>query len=461
VVKRRLVQDFPLRVAVSLVTTALCGCDLSDTVVPVGEPVVVVHGVIRPDLPEEFRNRQFIVIERSLIGLLNPAAGTVTDSIGAHVYIPPEKSEDGRFHRADSLTIPYGGYPSVPIEGAGVWVANLDFPDDTCGGSVQFVENPGSPVKDGATGPGIYWGPQHCPTLRAGDRLALTVETSEGEVVTGLTAVPSMSASYLRVPGDSISFGTDQVATFNRDLDTLRIGIEAEAGRLLQFEVRRLGDLTDFGTKIYVDTTAFGLPADVVNTFVIGDEDDVFRAGRDYIASVALTDQNYFDFSRSRNNSFTGRGFINRLKGGIGIFGSLVASSTTLRAIGQVDDPREGPYTLRGTYFDDVTVDLQWDLYLALPRDTTEFSAFVEGPWFFRDIRRSIDGNFAGNEFTGVIIDTVSGVIRADTLRGVRQEGVPWQVIVFSQCGPGVDSSPCGDERTIIFRGTMEQRQDD
>jgi len=284
------------------------------------------------------------------------------------------------------------------------------------------------------------------------------VETSEGEVVTGLTAVPSMSASYLRVPGDSISFGTDQVATFNRDLDTLRIGIEAEAGRLLQFEVRRLGDLTDFGTKIYVDTTAFGLPADVVNTFVIGDEDDVFRAGRDYIASVALTDQNYFDFSRSRNNSFTGRGFINRLKGGIGIFGSLVASSTTLRAIGQVDDPREGPYTLRGTYFDDVTVDLQWDLYLALPRDSTEFSAFVEGPWLFRDISRSIDGYFAGNEFTGVIIDTVSGVVRADTLRGVRQKGAAWQVIVFSQCGSGPDSNPCGDDRTIIFRGTMEQR---
>jgi hypothetical protein len=443
---------------VLLLVTAASGCDLTDTVVPVGEPVVVVHGVIRPDLPEEFHGRQYIVVERSLVGLLNPADGTEFDSTGVHVYITAEKSEDGRFHRADSLTIPYGGYPSVPVENATVLVANLDLPDDTCGSEVQFLENPGNPVKASATGPGIYWGPQNCPTMRAGDRLALTVETPEGEIVTGLTVVPAMDAAYLLVPGDSISFGTEHIATFNRDRDTLEIGIEAQAGRLLQFEVRRLGDLTDFGTKIYVDTTAFRLPAHVVNTFVIGDEDDVFRAGRDYIVSVALTDQNYFDYSRSRNNTFTGRGFINRLTGGIGIFGSLVASSTKMKAVGNIDDPREGSYTLRGTYGEDVTIDLRWDLYLALSNDSTGFSAFVDGSWLFRDIRRSIDGYFAGNEFTGVIIDTVSGAVRADTLRGVRQDGESWQVIVFSQCGSAENSKPCGDDRTIIFRGTMEQR---
>ena len=448
-----------------LLTTAVSACDLSEVVVPVGEPVVVVHGVIRPDLPGEFHNRQYIVVERSLTGLISPDTATESadgllrrDSVNAPYVRQENESADGRFHPADSLTIPYGGYPSVPIEGAAVWVANLDFPDDTCGSRVQFLEDPGEPVKFRATGPGIYWGPQNCPTLRAGDRLALTVETPEGEVVTGMTRIPAMGAAHLRVAGDSISFGADQTTTFNRDRDTLEVGIEAEAGRLLQFEVRRLGDFTDFGTKIYVDTTAFVLPANVVNTFVIGDEDDVFRAGRDYLVSVALTDLNYFDFSRSRNKKYTGRGFINRLTGGIGLFGSLVASTTTLRAIGDVDDPREGGYTLRGAYGDSVDVDLHWDLYLARSADSTEFSAFVEGRWFFRDIRRSIDGYLAGNEFTGVIIDTVSGIVRADTLRGVRQEGTSWQVIAFNQCGAGEDAKPCGEDRTIIFRGTMEQR---
>ena len=444
-------------IGAALFAISVSACDLSDTVVPVGEPVVVVHGVIRPDLPEEFFGRQYIVVERSLTGLLNPSDALPSDSDKTHVYVPQEKSEDGRFHRADSLTIPYGGYPSVPVEGASVWVENLDFPDDTCGTRVQFLEDPGTPVKPGALGPGLYWGPQHCPTLRTGDHLELTVETSEGEVVTGVTRIPAMHGAYLLVPGDSVAFGTEQVTTFNRDRDTLEIGIEAEAGRLLQFEVRRWGDLTDFGTKIYVDTTAFRLPAHVVNTFVIGDEDDVFRAGRNYVVSVALTDQNYFDYSRSRNNSFTGRGFINRLTGGIGIFGSLVASSTHAKAVGDVDDPREGPYTLRGI-FNETTIELDWDLYLALPNDSTEFSAFVVGSWLFRDIDMSVDGYFAGNEFTGVIVDTLNGVARADTLRGVRQEGEDWQVIIFSQCGSGDDMSPCGDDRTIIFRGTMEQR---
>jgi len=446
------------RLLAALLAIAMVACDLTDTVVPVGEPVVVVHGVIRPDLPAEFVGRQYIVVERSLTGLLNPADETQSDTGGVNVYIPQEKSEDGRYHRADSLTIPYGGYPSVPVEGASVWVENLDFPDDTCGARVQFLEDPGTPVKFDAMGPGIYWGPQFCPTTRTGDWLALTVETPEGEMVTGVTLIPAMDAAYVLIPGDSLSFGNDQVGTFNRDRDTLEIGIEAEAGRLLQFEVRRWGDLTDFGTKIYIDTTSFRLPASVVNTFVIGDEDDVFRAGRDYVVSVALTDQNYFDYSRSRNNTFTGRGFINRLTGGIGIFGSLVASSTLMKAIGDVDDPREGRYTMRGTFDNDVAIDINWDLYLAFPIDSTEFSAFVEGSWLFGDINKSVDGHFAGNEFTGVIIDTLSGTTRADTLRGVRQDDSTWQVILFNPCTPGESPRSCGEDRTIIFRGTMEQR---
>jgi hypothetical protein len=219
-----------------------------------------------------------------------------------------------------------------------------------------------------------------------------------------------------------------------------------------------LGDLTDFGTKIYVDTTAFRLPAQVVNTFVIGDEDDVFRAGRDYVVSVALTDQNYFDYSRSRNNTFTGRGFINRLTGGIGIFGSLVASSTHMKAIGNIDDPREGSYTLTGTFGDDVTVYLRWDLYLAIESDSAEFSAFVDGNWLFGNVRTSVDGYLAGNDFTGVLVDTVGEYVRADTLRGVRQKDSTWQVLVFSPCDPAESPRSCAENRTVIFRGTMEQQ---
>jgi hypothetical protein len=284
------------------------------------------------------------------------------------------------------------------------------------------------------------------------------VETAQGEVVSGLTRVPGMAWAYVAVAGDSVLFGGDDTTTFNRDTDTLRIGIQAKAGRLLQFEVRRAGDLTDFGTKIYVDSTAFQLPAHVVNSFVIGDEDDVFRAGREYIVSVALTDSNYFDFSRSRNNKFTGHGFINHLSGGIGLFGSLVASSTMMHAVGNFDDAREGVYRLVGSFGDSVAVDLDWELYVARNAESTELSAFVEGSWANHEIRTSVDGHFLGEEFSAVIVDTLGTTVRNDTLLGVRLAGEPWQVIAFDQCGGPVGSERCSEGRPIIFRGTMEQR---
>ncbi len=433
----------------NLVGVILCGivsftaCDLDETIVSEGESIVVVHAVLRPDLPENFFRRQYVIVERSLTGLINPDTA--------------EESEDGRFHRADSLTIPYGGYPAVPIEGAIVQLANLDYPDDPCGASVQFVEYPGYPVH--LPNPGIYWSPQDCPTLRAGDRIALTVETPSGDTIYGETRIPAMESAYLKVAGDSLSFGEDVRVDFNRDRDTLRITIDAEAGRLLQFEVRRDGDLTDFGTKIYVDTTSFALPANVINTFVIGDEDDVFRAGRDYVLSVALTDTNYFDFSRSRINSFTGRGFINRLSGGIGVFGSLVSLSTPGRAFGDQEDPREGRYTLVGTYGDRTSVELTMDIYLGSLADTAEFSAFATGQGFFGDVDKSIDGAFVGNNFSAVLISDIGMGARADTLRGIRREGEPWQVIAYSLCRQDDEQEDFIDcsERTIIFRGTMTQ----
>jgi hypothetical protein len=267
-----------------------------------------------------------------------------------------------------------------------------------------------------------------------------------------------MNGALLRVAGDSIPFDTATVTTFNRDTDTVRVVVDGQAARMLQIEVRRNGDLTDFGTKIYADTTAVGIPGDVINSFVIGDEDDVFRAGREYAFTVALTDSNYFDFARSENNPFTGRGFINRLSGGIGIFGSLVASTTFLRAVGQVEDPREGMYRLQGVFNDEVTVDLLWELYLARPVDSTEFSAFVEGPWMWGDVDTSADGFFSGNEFVAWITDTVGTRVRADTLRGVRQEGA-WQVIVLDQCEGPTGFDRCAGARPIIFRGTMVQQE--
>ncbi|KPJ92321.1 MAG: hypothetical protein AMS18_07645, partial [Gemmatimonas sp. SG8_17] len=351
----------------------------------------------------------------------------------------------------------------TPIEDATVWVQNLDAPSDSCGDPVVFVSNP--PTVQVFKKPGIYWGPPGCPVMRTGDVLALRVETVDGEVVTGTTRVPGMNGAILIVAGDTVSFDVPGTTTFNRDRDTVRVRVDGEAARMLQVEVRRDGDLTDFGTKIYADTTAVTIPGNVINSFVIGDEDDVFRAGRGYVFTVALTDSNYFDFARSENNEYTGRGFINRLSGGIGIFGSLVSTTTRLRAVGEMNDPREGLYRLQGVFDEEmfvgeepVSVDLMWELYIARTSDTTEFSAFVEGRWMWGEIESSADGLFQSNEFTAIISDTVGTRVRADTLRGTWQAGEPWQILVFDQCEGPTGVSRCADGRPIIFRGTMVQQ---
>jgi hypothetical protein len=46
-----------------------------------------------------------------------------------------------------------------------------------------------------------------------------------------------------------------------------------------------------------------------------------------------VTDTNYYDFVRSRSDPFTGRGFLNHLEGGIGVFGSVEAHTYYLRVI--------------------------------------------------------------------------------------------------------------------------------
>lgn len=424
-------------------------CDLREVTVPVGEVMIAVHGVMRPDAPPGLLGRQYVVVEQTLSGEDKPGIRVLNDN--------------DTIISGDPVTVPFGGLPAFPVSDAVVTVSNLDLPNDPCGSVVTFVSDigqPDPPTEAGPTispGPGVYWSPPGCPTMRPGDRLALRVETPDGQVVTGMTVLPGMRGASYEVGGVSGAFGAaSDTTSFNRDRDTLRVSVDAIAGRLLQLEVRRDGDLSDFGTKIFADTTALTVPGDVINTFVIGDEDDVFRGGRQYAVTVAMTDTSYFDFARSDNNAFTGRGFINHLEGGIGVFGSLVASSTILRAVSDIDDPREGTYRVQGTLRDTIRIDLTWEVYLRQTADSSEFSAFVSGDWLYGPIETSADGRFDGPNIRAVITDTL-GFVRRDTLRGTWSAAGAFQLDVVTACsdqtqnqGDGVGPSGCDLSRRTV-----------
>jgi hypothetical protein len=393
--------------------------------------MVIVQAVLRPDL-----DQQYVVLEESFVG-------TVTYGVGVDASIPTE------------------GAPKTPLEGALVTVANLDLPSDSCGSPVVFSPDP--PPSSGAlTQAGVYWGPTSCPTMTAGDMLELRVETPDGDVVTGTTRLPGMTGAAFSVGGDSLPFGTDSVAMFDRDRDTLRVWVEATEGRLLQLETRRSGMLTVMGTeaiepgaKIFADTTAVSVPGDVTDVFARGAGDDVFRAGRDYVLTAALADTNYFDFARSRNNEFTGRGFINRLTGGVGVFGSLVATSTPLKVIGEFDDEREGVYRLQGQV-QGIDVDAELTVYLARSVEDAEFSAFLDGDWvttaggpggaeIWVSVQlesKSVDGNFQDQSLFVVLYQPAFERTMRQVLRGIRLAGIPFRVTMADSAG--ISLAPLG-----------------
>lgn len=347
---RRLRPLRPLRPLWLLLPT-LGSCELTEVTVAPGTPVVVVQSVISRTARE-----QFVVVEYSQAG---DGQGTFGD-----VPIPP-------------------GNPRRPIRGALVTIMHGD---GACAGRVDTLLE--RPPRDATfvTASGTYAGPI-CPPA-PGEQVVLRVETPAGEEVTGATTVPGASARDISTGGDAP--GPAGTSLLNRALDTLVIGLTPISGTALQIEVRNAADREDLSFFGFTDTMSIRLPGNLVNPFEGDDGESIFRAGRYYTLSVALTDSNYYDFLRSHSDPFTGRGFINRLTGGLGVFGSVETQTYRLGVVAPVDDPFEGVYRLTGTV-DTVSVDVTLELYLD-DLEPALFSAFVRGAWREGPIDLSADG---------------------------------------------------------------------
>ncbi len=371
-------QRIPVAVLMTVVV-GLAACELEEIAIPGGEEILIVHAVMRPD-----QQRQFILVESSWRGEVDPAELDRFD-------LPPNS-------------------PQRPVEGAVVTVSNVDFPGDPCGSAVVFDEN----------APGVYQSPGNCPTMRPGDQLTLQILVSNGKVIRGTAEVVGLDSAWVRGTFGALPLGSLDSLVFNRDIDTLQFAVYSSHGRLVELQFNRLdyyGNLSSSGfdrSSFLADTNDFSVPGTTLDLLDRGEGDEVFRAGRRYLMTVAMTDANYFDFVRSQNNELTGRGFINRLEGAVGVFGSLVASPLTVDAIGEADDPREGTYRLTGT-IRGVDVDATLSIYQRHQADSVEVSGFLRGMWIQKlnappggwvpwDPRGlSIDGTFVEAEWDIVV----------------------------------------------------------
>jgi len=125
--------------------------------------------------------------------------------------------------------------------------------------------------------------------------------------------------------------------------------------------------------------------------------------------TIGVADSRYFDFVRSGNIPPSGRGFINRLEGGIGVFGSMVAATSGVRVVGTVDDGREGDYHLSGV-LRGVPIDVDLEMYVATAgADSSDLSSFVEGSWVDGAIDESADGMVVGDSLALTILQPVGG----------------------------------------------------
>ncbi len=308
--RRRIVALLALAVVV------LQACTFGEQTIAPGTERTVVHAVLNPAAGD-----QYVLVERTLSGRV-PIGD---DSIGSG---------------ADPIAS--GG--GVPVHGARVEVR------DANGASVVAVETqvvpPGSKTPRG-TGvyrftnlaiPGGGFGqPRSGLRVVPGAALTLRVDGVDGTVVTGATRVPGNVTTAFAPRAQS--------ALFMRDTDTLRLQWDPAPGAR-SYLVRAE---TPYGAFfLFTDSTRVQLTGDLRNLFAER-LPRVFQAGFTQWVTVAAIDTNFFDYYRSGNSPFTGSGLINRLSGGIGVFGSYVpmlSMAVTVRATPR--DPFDARYFANG-----------------------------------------------------------------------------------------------------------------
>lgn len=325
-------------------------CELTERVVAPGEPTVIVQAVVSRTRPE-----QYVTVEYSRTGAQGAAFRTAIN--GAVV------------------TLAYPGSACVPAIDTLRELNELVLPDSVI-------------VRSGRYRTSVPC--SHPP----GQRLQLRVVTPAGEVVTGTLTVPGAAAYHVGAGG--VEAAPFSEMTLDRVTDTLRIALDPLVARAMQVEVRAAEDHETIALYAFFDTLGVSLPGNLVNPFEGDSGEAVFGPGRYYDLTVAAMDSNYYDFVRSFSDPLTGRGFLNHLDGGVGVFGAVEAQQWRLRVTGPQTDPREGRYRLTGSFGGD-PVDLELDVYLE-PLATSDvwamYAAFIDGSLAGGTVRRSGQGYF-------------------------------------------------------------------
>jgi hypothetical protein len=371
-------------VASLAVALASSGCDLGTVEVPATTPEVVVHAVLNPGATS-----QIMLLERTLTG-----ATTVPDT---------------SFDPNNPITTAGG----IPISGA---VAEIS---DSTGRTFRAIEDK---VAATGTGTGVYRFPLVGSSLRLGARYQLHVHTLDGEDLTAFT----------RLPNPSTTSNGSLTRTLNRDHDTLNVRWPASSlARTYAVRVE-----SPFGPFfLFTDSTAVRITGDTRNFFA-NNLQRVFIPGFRQDMFVLAVDSNFYDYYRTNNDPFTGAGIINRINGGLGLFGSIATlMSGTLSVTADQTEAIEGRFRLTPNVTNPAPPANTIVLYVESTSSRADVPDALSGRYVSTTRNDGIIGQRTGNiisfallanQLSGDTLDVFNGELQGTTLTGsYRKAGGP------------------------------------
>lgn len=280
------------------VLIALAACEIDEVGIPRTQAQVAVHAVLSASA-----TTQVVLLERT-------RNGSVAISAPAFEIVDPVLSDEGiaETNALVTLTAPSG--------------ATLVAREDVT-------------VRGDGKGRGVYRFALRGEDLERGGTYSLSVRTTRNESLIAETSVPLGVAAVGPIPG-----------TFDRVQDTLVLEWPAAPGARSYF----VRVETPFGPRsFFTDTTRVRLTGDLRNIDVAGIP-RVFIPGFPQAVTVSAVDSNYYDWFRSHSNTISGTGLINRVRGGIGVFGSLVRLRfEDLHVVAPQTEPEAGSFQIAGT----------------------------------------------------------------------------------------------------------------
>ncbi|NUO38979.1 MAG: hypothetical protein HOQ19_08910 [Gemmatimonadaceae bacterium] len=257
-----------------------------------------------------------------------------------------------------------------------------------------------SAVRSDGKGFGVYRFDLPGSALVRGGTYKLLVQTLAGENLSAETSVPGGAAADVAVS-----------LTFDRSRDTALVEWPAAAGARSYF----VRVETPFGPRaFFTDSTRVRLPGDLRNV----DTDalrHVFIPGFPQAVTVSAVDSNYYDWYRSHNDAISGAGLVNRVQGGLGVFGSLVRLRyEQLTVVAPQSGPAAGTFVPVGSAQElSVSPYLQLQLYVESPAARSDQADALSG----RSQRRVGFGD-PGCAVCGILGTTRNGRIELALLRG-------------------------------------------